>query len=125
MFLYINKNKEKSLKITYQKIRSLFPVAIQTEIENFLKEIELFGGCQTESYNKVYEILNRTYDDIELKCKNVKEENDNDNAIDNDDWKKLIEILNVLRFQFATRFFFNKKEKEMDIDKKHNKNLIR
>ena len=126
MFLYVSKSKIKEMRLQYENISALFPQLIQKEMEDFIKNIENAGGCETDSYNYIYEILNRQYEEVKPVIKQTREEIVGQIIDEEDDKKiKLIELLNIFRFQFATRYFFKQNNKEHSVEKVNNRDLIR
>ena len=114
------------MRLQYENISALFPQLIQKEMEDFIKNIEDAGGCETDSYNHIYEILNRQYEEVKSVIKQTREEIVGQIIDEEDDKKiKLIELLNIFRFQFATRYFFKQNNKEHSVEKVNNRDLIR
>lgn len=87
----------------------LFPIAEQCAMQQFLSELDANGGCFIEKYNNVYSILNRTHSSLvaekqeEIK-KTLNHIHDSDKAVD--EHNEQIEILELLRLQFATKYYF-------------------
>lgn len=115
MFLYVCSNKLEELRRYYNRIAPLFPLKEQTEMRQFLDGIEATGKCQIEDYNNIYSLLNRVYEECSQKV-------DNDNKTvrsafneNEDDLTDLIDLLNTIRLQFATFYYFSTREYESSI----------
>ncbi len=110
MFLYVGSNKLEELRRCYYKIAPLFPLKEQTEMRRFLDEIEATGKCQIEDYNNIYSLLNRVYEAYSLEVIDNNKTNQSALNINEDDLTNLIDLLNTIRLQFATFYYFSTNE---------------
>lgn len=109
MFLYISENRKNELKQYFSKVVNLFPTAEQCAMQQFLSELDANGGCFIEMYNNVYSILNRTHSNLLAEKqvaikKKLKHIHNSYKAFD--EHNEQIEILELLRLQFATKYYF-------------------
>ncbi len=126
MFLYISENRKNELKQYFCKIVDLFPIAEQRTMQQLLSELDANGGCFAETYNNVYSILNRARDSIEAenqtKTKN-KSMHIHDKVKTFDEKNKQIEVLELLRLQFATKYYFTQQAEQSGQKLKNDKSI--
>ena len=116
MFLYISENRKNELKQYFCKIVDLFPIAEQCTMQQFLSELDANGGCFIETYNNVYSILNCARDSIETEnqteTKN-KSMHNHDKVKTCNEKNEQIEVLELLRLQFATKYYFTQQVEQI------------
>lgn len=126
MFLYISENRKNELKKYFSKVMVLFPTVEQCAMQQFLNELDANGGCFIEKYNNIYSILNRNYSGLETENqaeikKNSKHNDDSDKAPD--EKNESINILELLRLQFATKYYFTQQVERSSPKLKNDKSI--
>lgn len=115
MFLYVSSNKLEELRRYYNRIAPLFHLKEQTKMGQFLDEIEATGKCQIEDYNNIYSLLNRVYEKRSQETANDNKKNQSVIDANEDDLTELIDLLNTIRLQFATFYYFSTREHDSSI----------
>lgn len=126
MFLYISENRLNELRQRYQKISVLFPMKEQNVMQQFFCEVETLGGCVLETYNNIYSILNQVYNRLSMEDRKSKRKKQKCDAGSNEESSKengLLEILNILRLQFATKYYFTAQKGPNSNDILNNNNI--
>lgn len=126
MFLYISENRKNELKQYFCKIVDLFPIAEQRVMQQFLSELDANSGCFIETYNNVYSILNRARcslvaeNQTETKKKSM---HVHDGVKTFDEKNEQIEVLELLRLQFATKYYFTQQVEQSGQKLKNDKSI--
>lgn len=118
MRVYFSINRIKELQQYYQQIASLFLVKEQNEMSLFLSKIENNGCCDIELYNNAYSLLNKASKRCKVKdkrrvvkgLKNLKED-----ALD---MTEKIRLIDLIRLQFATRYYITTSINVVDNEQK-------
>lgn len=124
MFLYVSKNRLNELKQHYNDIAPLFLVDEQILFEDFFKELENSGCCSIEKYNNVYSILNQVYDRT-MKSKDGNNQSIHSDRTEDKEEVRQIDLINMLRMQFATYYYFSKKVQESQMMENENQEVLR
>lgn len=124
MFLYVSKNRLNELKQHYNDIAPLFLVNEQILFDGFLKELENAGYCSIEKYNNIYSILNQVYDRTTESKEGNNLSTQSDRTEDKEEVRQ-IDLINMLRMQFATYYYFSKKVQEPQMMENENRDVLR
>ena len=110
MKVYFSGTRIIELEQYYQIIAPLFKMQEQNAMASFLKDIKRSGCCDMELYNNIYSILNnvsnRNREERHLRNKaSRKIETQNECKDGEADVTKCIQIIELIRLQFATRYY--------------------
>ncbi len=107
MKVYFSERKIEELIVEINKILPLFPLNEQSIFMQFAGDITK-GICEIEQYNNIYSLLNR---DMGKKTKEQKKKSLNKNKQktqeENEVASDLLELLNLLRYKFATKYYLS------------------
>ena len=120
--LYISTEKLAELRRCYDKVKVFFPEKEQEVFEEFLSGLEKDGSCSVEESNNIYSILNNIHINRKSEKKKTKQKAENDSQEDND--KKLLDILETLRMQFAMKYYFGTAESKDNLRNYQHRNEV-
>ena len=107
MKVYFSESKIEELIVEINKILPLFPLNEHSILMQFAGDITK-GNCEIEQYNNIYSLLNR---DMGKKTKEQKKKSLNKNKQktqeENEVASDLLELLNLLRYKFATKYYLS------------------
>ncbi len=107
MKVYFSESKIEELIVEINKILPLFPLNEQSLLMQFVADI-VKGNCEIEQYNNIYSLLNR---DMNKKSKEQGKQKTNKNKQktqeEDDVAMVLLEMLNLLRYKFATKYYLS------------------
>ena len=105
MKAHFSSNRINELRQYYQQIAPLFFPKEQSEMSSFLSEIENSGCCEIELYNNVYSILNKVSKRCKVREKRRVAKGQKDRNDESLELAEIIRIIDLIRLQFATRYY--------------------
>lgn len=98
----------------YHQIAHLFLTKEKNEMSQFLLEIKNSGCCDIERYRNIYSILNRLSTRCESGDKKKSTKKQKNNGHDSLDITPELQVIDLMRMQFATRYYITTAEFESE-----------